>query len=191
MRRSFAAVIAAGVLLCAKGAFAHRIDEYLQATLLSLETNRVNASMRLIPGMLVSASVIAAIDSNGDGAFSDSEQRAYAQRVLGDLSIAVDGKNAQPVLDSWSFPDPAQMREGLGEIHIEYNIEYSADLPSSGPNRSLTVTNHHLNRSSVYLMNVLVPQDPGIRILAQKRNPRGSPKTGHRGSLQNRPTINR
>jgi hypothetical protein len=170
MRRSFAAVIAAGVLLCAKGAFAHRIDEYLQATLLSLETNRVNASMRLIPGMLVSASVIAAIDSNGDGAFSDSEQRAYAQRVLGDLSIAVDGKNAQPVLDSWSFPDPAQMREGLGEIHIEYNIEYSADLPSSGPNRSLTVTNHHLNRSSVYLMNVLVPQDPGIRILAQKRN---------------------
>ena len=103
--------------------FAHRIDEYLQATILSLETNRVQASMRLIPGILVSPSVIAAIDSNGDGAFSESEERAYAQRVLGDLSITIDGKNVQPALLSWSFPEPAQMREGLGEIHIEYAID--------------------------------------------------------------------
>ena len=74
-------------------AFAHRIDEYLQATILSLETNRVQASMRLIPGILVAPSVIAGIDSNGDGAFSESEERAYAQRVLGDLSITIDGES--------------------------------------------------------------------------------------------------
>ena len=126
--------------------------------------------MRLIPGILVSPSVIAGIDSNGDGAFSESEERAYAQRVLGDLSITIDGKSVQPKLVSWSFPEPAQMREGLGEIHIEYAIEYAADLPHGGPNRSLILTNHHLNGTSVYLMNVLVPQDRGIHILAQKRN---------------------
>jgi hypothetical protein len=80
MRRTVAAVIAACCLICAKGAFAHRIDEYLQATILSLEPDRVEASMRLIPGMLVSQSVIAAIDANGDGAFSESEERAYAER---------------------------------------------------------------------------------------------------------------
>lgn len=39
------ALIAACVLLLCKSAFAHRIDEYLQATILSLETNRVQASM--------------------------------------------------------------------------------------------------------------------------------------------------
>ena len=109
MRRTFAAVIAACVFLCAKGAFAHRIDEYLQATILSLETNRIQASMRLIPGILVSPSVIAAIDSNSDGAFSESEERAYAKRVLGDLSITLDGKNVRPALISSSFPGPAQM----------------------------------------------------------------------------------
>jgi hypothetical protein len=166
MRRSHPALFAASVLLCAKGAAAHRIDEYLQATLLSLETNRVQASMRLIPGILVAPSVIAGIDANGDGAFSESEERAYAQRVLGDLSITIDGINLQPVLLSWSFPEPAQMREGLGEIHIEY----TADLPYGRTDRSLILTNHHLSRSSVYLVNVLVPQDRGIRILAQKRN---------------------
>ena len=126
--------------------------------------------MRLIPGILVSPSVIAGIDSNGDGAFPENEERSYAQRVLGDLSITLDGKRVQPVLLSWSFPEPAQMREGLGEIHIEYAIGYTPDWPSGGRDRSLILTNHHLNGTSVYLMNVLVPQSPGVQVLAQKRN---------------------
>jgi hypothetical protein len=76
----------------------------------------------------------------------------------------------QPVLLSWSFPDPAQMRDGLGEIHIEYAIDYGVDSPPGDRNRRLILTNHHLNRTSVYLMNVLAPQDDGIQIVAQKRN---------------------
>jgi hypothetical protein len=166
MRSKIAAVFAVCVLLIGKTAFAHRIDEYLQATILSLETNRIQASMRLIPGILVAPSVIASIDSDSNGVFSESEERAYAQRVLGDLSITIDGKNVQPKLISWSFPQPAQMRDGLGELHIEY----TTDLPSGGRNRNLIVANHHLSRTSVYLINVLVPQDRDIRILAQKRN---------------------
>ena len=62
------------------------------------------------------------------------------------------------------------MREGLGEIHIEYAFIMPRTCRTAAENRSLILTNHHLNRTSVYLMNVLVPQDPGIRILAQKRN---------------------
>jgi hypothetical protein len=166
MRRKTAAAIIAFVLLLGKTASAHRIDEYLQATILSVEANRVQASMRLIPGMLVSSSVIAAIDSNRDGVFSEGEERAYAQRVLGDLSITIDAKNARPQLISWSFPQPAEMRNGLGEIHIGYTV----DLPCGGTNRALILTNHHLNYTSVYLMNVMVPQDRNIHILAQKRN---------------------
>src|ERR1700733_7298661 len=120
MSGKIAALVAAGVLLFANSAFAHRIDEYLQATILSLEANRVDASMRLIPGVLVSASVIASIDTDGDGVFSESEERGYAQRVLGDLAITIDGRSVQPKLVSWSFPQPIQLRGGLGEIHIEY-----------------------------------------------------------------------
>ena len=165
MKTKIAAVVVC-VLLSGRSASAHRIDEYLQATILSLESNRVQASMRLIPGILVAPSVIAGIDSNGDGVFSEGEERAYAQRVLGDLSITIDGQAVQPKLVSWSFPQPAQLRDGLGEIHIEY----TADLTHGGPNRSLVLTNHHLNRTSVYLMNVVAPEDRDIHILAQKRN---------------------
>lgn len=166
MRKKTATVIAICAFLCVKAASAHRIDEYLQATLLSLGTQRVHASMRLIPGMIVSPSVIATIDGNGDGSFSEPEERAYARRVLDEVSITIDGTRVQPVLLSYTFPAPAQMREGLGEIRIEY----AAELPVGGKNRSLILTNHHLSSTSVYLMNVLAPEEPGIRILAQKRN---------------------
>jgi hypothetical protein len=166
MTRKIAVVIGACVFIFGRVAFAHRIDEYLQATIFSVETNRIQAWMRLIPGVLVASSVIASIDSDGDGAFSASEERAYAERVLGDLSITMDGKSVRPKLVSWSFPEPSQMRDGLGEIHIAY----TTGLPSGGGNRTLTVATHHLNRTSVYLMNVLVPQDGDVRILAQKRN---------------------
>lgn len=170
MKRTTAAVAAASLVLFGRTASAHRIDEYLQATLFSLEANRVHASMRLIPGVLVSQSVIESIDSNRDGSFSQSEERAYAQRVLSDLSITFDGKSVQPELVSWSFPPTAQMREGLGEIAIRYGIK----VPDGGRDRTLVIANHHLNRKSVYLMNVLIPQDPGIRILTQKRDERQS-----------------
>ena len=160
------AALAACLLLFGRKAWAHRIDEYLQATILSLQAGEAQASMRLIPGMLVAPSVIAAIDSNHDGAFSESEEQAYAQRVLGDLSLSIDGKPVSPQLLSWSFPSPAQMRDGLGEIQIKYRI----DLPPAGHSRALILANHHLNSSSVYLMNAVIPEDHNIRIVGQKRN---------------------
>ena len=160
------AVIAVWLLFSGTNASAHRIDEYLQATILSLQANEAHASMRLIPGMLLAPSVIAAIDSNHDGAFSQGEMQAYAQRVLGDLSITIDGRRALPQLLSWSFPKPAEMRAGLGEIYIEYRV----DLPPGRQSRALVLANHHLTSGSVYLMNAVVPEDHNLEILAQKRN---------------------
>jgi hypothetical protein len=170
MRRAAAALVAAGLFLCAATATAHRIDEYLQATILSLETNQVRASMRLIPGTLVASSIIAAIDSNGDGVLSADEQHAYAQRVIGDLSVTIDGKPIQPKLVTWIFPPLSQMREGEGEIQIEYTL----DLPSGGPHRALILENHHLSAESAYLVNVLVPEEPDLHIQTQKRDQRQS-----------------
>src|ERR1700756_247828 len=91
------------LLLLGGPASAHRLDEYLQATMLSVEKDHVQASMRLIPGVAVASSVIASIDSNGDGTLSTAEQRAYAERVLGDLSLTVDGHRVRPKLVSVGF----------------------------------------------------------------------------------------
>jgi hypothetical protein len=161
-------LLTAAVILLSLGgvASAHRLDEYLQATIISVEKDHVEASMRLIPGVAVSSSVIASIDSNGDGVISEAEQRAYAERVLGDLSLTIDGKSLKPKLVSADFPAIEQMKEGLGEIHIEF----TADLPRGGPNRRLILENHHQNRNAAYLVNSLVPRDSDIQIVAQNRN---------------------
>jgi HupE / UreJ protein len=160
-------IAAAAILLClGRVASAHRLDEYLQATIISLEKDHIQVSMRLIPGVAVSSSVIKSIDSNGDGVISQAEQWAYAEQVLGDLSLTVDGKSLKPKLVSEDFPQVEQMREGLGEIHIEF----TADLPLGGPDRRLILENHHQNRNAAYLVNCLVPSDRDIRIVAQHRN---------------------
>src|SRR5208282_1954242 len=142
------------------------LDEYLQATILSVEDDPVQTTMRLIPGVAVSSFVLANIDTNADGVISEAEQRAYAERVLRDLSITVDGQRVRPTLVSQKFPSIEQIKEGLGEIQIEFTV----DLPPGGPQRRIVLENHHQNAISAYLVNCLVPSDPSIRILAQNRN---------------------
>lgn len=150
----------------ARIAYAHRLDEYLQATLLTIERDEVKASMRLIPGVSVAPSVIASIDINHDGILSEAEQQSYAQRVLSDLTLTCDGQSISTKLISATFPTIDQMRDGLGEIHIQF----TASLPRGRLHRSLVLENHHQNPDSVYLVNATVPVDPNIHILTQKRN---------------------
>jgi HupE / UreJ protein len=147
-------------------AFAHRLDEYLQATILSVDAGRIEASMRLIPGVAVSPVVLASVDTNGDGAFTDAEQQAYAHRVLNDLILKVDNQALALHLVFVSFPSVDEIKQGLGVIQLKF----TADLPKGGANRTLIFENHHQERISVYLVNCLVPRDRNTRITQQTRN---------------------
>jgi hypothetical protein len=147
-------------------AFAHRLDEYLQATIFSLEPGEVDATIRLVPGVAVFSKVIAGVDTDGDGAISTAEQQAYAQRVLNDLSLSVDGERLTLHLVSESFPSIDEMKQGVGEIQIRF----TASLPSGSGHRRLIFENHHESGIAVYLVNCLVPQSKELEIAAQKRN---------------------
>jgi hypothetical protein len=160
------ATAVATLLSLAGSVSAHRLDEYLQATIIAVETGSVQGSMRLVPGVAVTPIVLASIDTDHDGFISVPEQHAYAWRVLRDLSLDIDGNRLNPLLISVAFPTMPDMKEGLGEIHIEFR----ADLPPGGSSRKLTFQNHHQSPISVYLMNCLVPRDREIRIVSQNRN---------------------
>ena len=160
-------LLLAAVILSARApALAHRLDEYLQATLVSVEKTRVQAEITLTPGVAVFPIVLADIDTNADGVISETEQRAYAVRVLRDLSLTIDGRPLTLRLLSIHFPTIEEMKDGLGEIRIEF----SADLPFGGGSRTLILENHHEPRMAAYQVNCLVPRDPNIRIVAQDRN---------------------
>src|SRR5918911_254751 len=104
------AVAGAILLLAAAPASAHRLDEYLQATTMSVEKDRVQAQLRLTPGVAVFRRVLATIDTDADGVISEAEQQAYAQRVLGDLSLAIDGNHLRLQLVSATFPGIEEMK---------------------------------------------------------------------------------
>ena len=147
-------------------ALGHRLDEYLQGTLVSVEKTSIQAEITLTPGVAVYPIVLAEIDTNADGVISETEQRAYAGRVLHDLSATIDGRPLRLQLLSTQFPTIAEMKDGLGEIRIDFG----ADLPSGGGTRRLILENHHLSRIAAYQVNCLIPRDPSIRIVAQNRN---------------------
>jgi hypothetical protein len=159
-------LVAALVLLGGTPALSHRLDEYLQGVLISIGKDRVQAQITLTPGVAVFPFVLAGIDADGDGLLSEAEQRAYAAKVLGDLSLAVDGHPLAAQLISRQFPTFDEMKEGRGQIQIEFQ----ADLPSGGPNRRLTFENRHHSGIAAYQVNCLVPRDPDIRVVAQRRN---------------------
>jgi hydrogenase/urease accessory protein HupE len=159
-------VIAVTLLLLASPALAHRLDAYLQATMIDMEQDHVALDLRLTPGVDVAQKVLAGIDVNGDGSISEVEQQAYAGRVLRDLFLAIDGHIIPLRLVSLSFPPEAAMRNGVGEIALTF----SADLPPDGRTHKLTFENHHESAIAVYLVNTLLPHDPGVRILGQDRN---------------------
>ena len=157
----------AAILLCAAApGFSHRLDEYLQATMLSVGKDQVVAEMRLTPGVAVAPVVLAGIDTNADGIISGAEQGAYAAKVLRDVSLTIDGSRVPLRLVSVKFPATAAMKEGLGAIQLEF----VARAPRGGPNRRLVFRNLHQSGMSAYLVNALVPSDPGVRLAAQNRS---------------------
>lgn len=192
------AIVGALLLSVAAPASAHRLDEYLQATTIAVEKNRVRAQLRLAPGVLVVPALLRAIDTDADGAVSAAEQRAYAERVLRDLSLTLDGRRVPLRLVSWRFAPVAELRAGRGEIQLALE----GDVPNGGPDRTLAFENRHQPRIAAYLVNSLVPRDPDVRITGQRRNyeqssyrldyvqagaapapPAGAPWTGVRGWL--------
>jgi hypothetical protein len=158
--------VVACLTLTAIPVYGHRLDEYLQGTILSVGKNRLEAQMILTPGVAVYSFVFSSIDTDGDGTISGAEQRAYAGRVLQDLAVRIDGRPVTPRLRSIRFPAMDDLKEGRGEIELDFD----AELPAGGHNRKLTLENHHQSWISAYQVNCLVPHDPDILIAAQKRN---------------------
>jgi hypothetical protein len=152
--------------LIAAPALAHRLDEYLQATIFSIEPGSVHATMRLVPGVAVAPGVIASIDNDHNGELSPDEQQRYAERVLADLVLKEDGRNLPLHLSSVIFPSVDQMKMGTGEIELAF----SADLSAVRGEHQLTFENHHQSGISVYLVNSLVPRNQSLQLETQSRN---------------------
>jgi hypothetical protein len=148
-------------------AFAHRDDQYLQATLVVIEPSGVRLQINLTPGVAVAEQVLAEIDRNRDDAISKNEAAGYAKLLKRDLTLRVDGRTLELKLTAFEFASPAELRTGAGIIQMEFSA-MSGPLVA-GPHR-LTLENRHLTPMSVYLINAAKPKFSTVQITRQKRN---------------------
>jgi hypothetical protein len=148
-------------------AAAHRVDEYLQATRLSIDIRRVDLEIDLTAGIALASKVFAWIDTNRDGEISSAEGQAYARQMLRSVVLKVDGWPVEIQLVETSFPQFRDMSLGVGTIRLRA----TANIPSAGAGRhQLSFLNTHQSESSVYLVNALVPANPRLQLAEQQRD---------------------
>jgi hypothetical protein len=146
---------------------AHRLDEYLQAARVSLSTDGLVVELDLTPGAIVAPSVLAAIDTDRDAQLSLSEQRAYADRVLQDFQVAIDGLALHTAVIRAAYPPVEALTEGEGTIRLEVRATF--EQTHAGRHR-LILRNDHRPDIGVYLANALVPMTSAIAIKGQYRD---------------------
>jgi hypothetical protein len=168
MRRTaiVAVVVVVGALAGAVPAGAHRLDEYLQATRVSIDRDAVSIEIDLTPGATIASAVFATIDANGDGEIGGDEAQAYARRVLDAVTLSVDGRPAALRLTASQFPTLVEMRAGLGTIRLSAR---ATALVSGGAHR-VEYVNRFSPEISVYLANTVVPPDDRIEIAELHRD---------------------
>jgi hypothetical protein len=154
-----------GVLLAlslVRGAAAHRLDEYLQATLIGVTRDGINVEIHLTPGIAILPVLMAVIDQDRNGRISPEEARAYVGRVAQELELRVDGVRAPLSLIESNFPTLEAMREGLGTIRMK--------LHTARHGHELRFENRHLPQVSVYLVNCLAAPSDGLVVGPQERD---------------------
>lgn len=162
-----ALVLVIEIFASERAAFAHVLDEYLQAAQISIGSHSVVVDLYLTPGVEVASSVLEKIDTNHDGAVSNDEEVTYARGVLNATALTLDGRAAPLAFVTCDYPTILEMRRGLGEIHIQA----SAALPNKAePHRMVRFENHFEPTISNYLANAMLPTDPRISIASQVRN---------------------
>jgi hypothetical protein len=162
-----AKLLLAFVLFVPATATAHRLDEYLQATRISVELNRVIAEINLTPGAAVADNVFTTIDRDGDRDISPAEGAAYAEVVVKSVSLEIDGQPHSLTLVSYTIPSLSEMRRGEGILRLRATAGI-AEL--SAGRHQLRFRNTHRSDIGVYLINALIPADSRIHITGQSRD---------------------
>jgi hypothetical protein len=161
------AAIALLAISVAGSAAAHRLDEYLQATLIGVTRAGVDLDIQLTPGLAVLPVVMAAIDQDRDRRISPQEARAYAARVMREVELRVDGRPASLSMIESTFPALEQMRQGLGTITLKLR---ASRVEGYAAVHELRFENRHLPQVSVYLVNCLAAPGERLAVGRQERD---------------------
>lgn len=166
MNWRYLAIVLPGLLALTAPAAAHRLDQYLQATTITVAADRIALDLRLTPGVGVAGPILAELDADGNGVISTAEEDAEATRVIDALSATVDDQTAPLALVASTYPLVQDLRAGTGNIVLSLTVP----MPAGNGPHSFDFENRYRGDISVYLVNTLIPADASIGITGQQRN---------------------
>ncbi len=163
-RRAWA--VAALMLAICPATVAHRLDECLQATRIAVFHDHLTIKTYVTPGTLLAAGIFSKIDADGDGAISESEGRDYGEKFLRGISLHIDDVSQPIALAGFEYPTLAELSGGEAMIRFEL----SANTLRVAGRHQVVFQNDNDPTSSIYLANTMMPEDPSIAIVSQKRD---------------------
>jgi ABC-type nickel/cobalt efflux system permease component RcnA len=154
-------------LACPPAVQAHPLDEFYQATFVTVAPNRVSMIVELYTGVLVAPQVLAMVDANHDELISEAEQQAYVDQFLRDIIFEVDNLPRPLTATTFEFPSVLDLKAGVGVIRFTL----SADLPPDHRgDHQFFYQNNHQPEISVYLVNALSDDPQWVQIKHQERD---------------------
>ena len=165
-------VVALAVMLAIPAVVtAHRLDEYLQASRVTLDRDRITVEIDLTPGASVAPAAVSLLDRDGEGTISPAETALYGRRVLADLAVTLDNRPVVLNLTRVEVPSIAEMHDGLATIRVTA----VGQVPSiASGHHQLLLRNRHAPQemvTRVYLANAMIPSDEGVTVVRQTRDP--------------------
>jgi hypothetical protein len=163
-------LITAALLLAPNLALAHPVDEVVQGAYLTMVPGQVQLELDIVAGTMVLGTVTKTLDPNGDRSISPVEARAFGMAVLGQSSLAVDGR---PV--AWRFDRveaPTYDQIAAGDIIKVYATAARPDRPGG---RTLAYDNRYRPATSRVTANVFLRPAGGWRyqVTGQERSADG------------------
>lgn len=155
------------VLAFSTAGSAHRLDEYLQATRIDVEMERVEVEVHLTPGAAVAQQIVDTIDLDRNGKISRNESEVYVESLVAALTLEVDGQSRLLRIGDFIMPSIEEMHLGEGVLRLRATA--STPTMKSGLHR-LRFANAHWPEIGVYLVNALVPADERVHITGQSRD---------------------
>jgi hypothetical protein len=161
------ALLSFAILAWTATARAHRLDELLQATQISITRDLVRIDVYLTPGASLASDIIHRVDPNHDGVVDGDEAARYGRAVVQALRVDVDGVRKPVTLAGVEFPPLEDIDQGVGTISVRSNV--AVEGRADEQHRLLFENSFEPDRS-VYLVNVLRSETSEVLVGSQTRD---------------------
>lgn len=147
---------------------AHPLDEFYQATFITIVPNRITMQIELYTGVLVAPQILPMLDADQDDIISEAEGQAYIDLFLDDVLFEIDGTPSPLTATDIEMPSPLDLKAGVGVIRFKLYTDLPLD--HRGDHQFFYDNKHRSDLNSIYAVNALRDAANWVEINNQNRD---------------------